>query len=223
MPDFAVGSIQQSLLSQAQFQAVMGTTKWVLANGQGASGSQYSIITGNDNVPDFRGCFIRMVGGEADPLTIKQDSGVNINNTNINISTEVGGTDVSVGGTTVNVSGACNQLDGWTKYAEPTSTLQYNQGPYVLYGSNDDPIKSNFWSLLNTGDSNRDNIKDYTHYGDVSHNHSGTSLSGNFSLSGMTATGTRVTANDTRDGIFTGDSSETRPKNVAMNFFIKIN
>ena len=45
MPDLAVGSIQQSLLSEAQFQAVMGSTNWVLANGQGVSGSQYNTIS----------------------------------------------------------------------------------------------------------------------------------------------------------------------------------
>lgn len=54
----AIGSIQASLLTEAQFQAQFGTG-WVLARGQSVSGSKYASLTGATSVPDMRGMFLR--------------------------------------------------------------------------------------------------------------------------------------------------------------------
>lgn len=53
-----VGSVIHSLLTEAQFQATMGSG-WVLADGRNVSGSAYQSITGNATIPDMRGRFLR--------------------------------------------------------------------------------------------------------------------------------------------------------------------
>ncbi len=53
-----VGSIVPSLLMEAQFQAVAGNG-WVLADGRSVAGSAYAVTTGNNNIPDLRGMFLR--------------------------------------------------------------------------------------------------------------------------------------------------------------------
>ena len=59
------GTITQSLLTEAQFNASLATHQagqWVLADGRSVAGSRYATITGNNNVPDLRGAFLRMAG-----------------------------------------------------------------------------------------------------------------------------------------------------------------
>src|ERR1700761_330867 len=59
---FPVGSIVDSLLTEAQFQAQLGNPNpatWILADGRNVAGSTYTDITGNSNIPDFRGLFRR--------------------------------------------------------------------------------------------------------------------------------------------------------------------
>ena len=54
----AVGSIESSFLTEAQYQAIRGTG-FVLADGRNVAGSTYSIITGETTIPDLRGVMIR--------------------------------------------------------------------------------------------------------------------------------------------------------------------
>lgn len=59
---FPVGSIIPSMLSSVQFQAQMGSPSPVtfqLCDGSSVAGSLYATVTGNTNVPDFRGSFLR--------------------------------------------------------------------------------------------------------------------------------------------------------------------
>lgn len=53
-----VGSIQQSLLTEAQFQSLQGNC-WVKMIGQDVTGSDYASLTGNTNLPDARDKFLR--------------------------------------------------------------------------------------------------------------------------------------------------------------------
>ncbi len=99
---WAVGSVQQSLLTEVQFQAEMGTD-WVLMDGQTIAGSKLESIIG-DNLPDARDNFMRMnresvgkgtVAGEAQLLaatlagtvqgqaTAKNSLGLTWNSTNM--------------------------------------------------------------------------------------------------------------------------------------------
>lgn len=53
-----VGSIIDSMLTEAQFQTEIGSM-WVLADGRSVVGSRYEDITGETNIPDLRGIFRR--------------------------------------------------------------------------------------------------------------------------------------------------------------------
>lgn len=62
---FSVGSIQQSVFTEAQFNntlPVSERTKWVLADGRDVAGTPYASITGGKAVPDLRGAYLRMAG-----------------------------------------------------------------------------------------------------------------------------------------------------------------
>jgi hypothetical protein len=62
-----VGTIEQSMLTDAQFIAAAGSDgpNWVLADGRNVAGSRYAQITGSNTVPDLRGAFLRMAGTNA--------------------------------------------------------------------------------------------------------------------------------------------------------------
>lgn len=54
----SLGSIKESMLTEAQFQAQHGTG-WVLMDGRDVTGSAYATLTGNTTLPDARGQFLR--------------------------------------------------------------------------------------------------------------------------------------------------------------------
>lgn len=56
-----IGSVIHSMLTEAQFQAEMGSG-WVISDGRSSAGSRYQAVTGNANVPDMRGRFLRGKG-----------------------------------------------------------------------------------------------------------------------------------------------------------------
>jgi hypothetical protein len=71
-----VGSIQQSMLTEAQFATQLGATeagKWVLADGRSVAGTAYATVTGNATVPDMRGAYLRMAG--VNPTNTSWDGG----------------------------------------------------------------------------------------------------------------------------------------------------
>lgn len=53
-----VGMIAHSMLTEAQFQAINGTS-WVLADGRNVAGSIYATTVGSSTVPDLRGMVLR--------------------------------------------------------------------------------------------------------------------------------------------------------------------
>lgn len=55
---FPVGTVLDSLLTEAQFQALMGTT-WILMDSRSVAGSMYAAITGASTMTDARGQFRR--------------------------------------------------------------------------------------------------------------------------------------------------------------------
>ena len=61
---WTIGSIQQSILTEPQWTAALGTeaSRWVLADGRSVAGSKYATVTGKSTVPDLRGAFMRMAG-----------------------------------------------------------------------------------------------------------------------------------------------------------------
>lgn len=69
IPTVPVGTILASMLDPSTFVQEVGSG-WVLADGRDAAGSAYATLTGNSNIPDLRGMFLRAlnVGRPADGL-----------------------------------------------------------------------------------------------------------------------------------------------------------
>lgn len=63
-----VGSIIDSMLSEAQFQGLT-STGWIIADGRSVTGSSYALVTGNTTVPDLRGVFTRGKNGARSTAT----------------------------------------------------------------------------------------------------------------------------------------------------------
>jgi len=62
---FMIGDVKQSWLTETEFRGQLSATernKWVLADGRNVAGSKFSAITGQDNVPDMRGTYMRVPG-----------------------------------------------------------------------------------------------------------------------------------------------------------------
>jgi hypothetical protein len=53
-----VGDIQQSILTESQFQSLRGED-WVLMDGRNVEGSRYHTFTGEEDIPDARGTYLR--------------------------------------------------------------------------------------------------------------------------------------------------------------------
>jgi hypothetical protein len=53
-----LGDIKESLLDEATFQSVHGTS-WILADGRSITGTDLATLTGWTNAPDLRGVFLR--------------------------------------------------------------------------------------------------------------------------------------------------------------------
>ncbi len=71
-----VGSIVPSLLMEPQFQAVAGNG-WILADGRSVAGSAFAVTTGNANVPDLRGMFLRGRNHGGSPAGARADGNEN--------------------------------------------------------------------------------------------------------------------------------------------------
>ena len=61
---FSIGDIKQSLLTVIEFETDHGDC-WVPSDGRDVTGSDYTQKTGKSILPDFRGKFIRTVGGNS--------------------------------------------------------------------------------------------------------------------------------------------------------------
>jgi hypothetical protein len=54
-----VGSVVPTFLTEAQYQAEVGNTKWVLADGRSSAGTEFATLTGLTTIPDLRGNGLR--------------------------------------------------------------------------------------------------------------------------------------------------------------------
>lgn len=74
----SVGTIQQSLLTEAQFQLLQGNC-WVKMIGQDVTGSDYASITERNILPDARGRFARNLGTGTAPIAGTQNDSTAVN------------------------------------------------------------------------------------------------------------------------------------------------
>lgn len=175
-----VGSIIQSILTLAQFQAQAGTN-WVLMNGASIVGSRLATITGWTNLPDATGRFLRTAGGDANPVLAATQGQGTAKNALAGVAT-LGSTNISLANGSAASAGA------------HTHNYHWAYGLYQAGSNNANPIVSggNAWAT----DSDGDHTHTVSGTTDIGHSHT------------MTITST---------------DPETRPVNLTVNTFIRIN
>ena len=157
-----------------------------------------------------------MTGGEADLLGVKQDA--SIGSGDISASAVIGGTSIDVGGLAVSVSGSANQLNdsglsGQTADTTINADIEITSYQASFFGGG-----NTYNVLVPTGQPNNGSK---TYRATVNHRHT-SAISGTLSLSGTAPSTIRTTDSETRDAtVIAGE--ETRPVNIAVNYFIKIN
>ena len=247
-----VGSIQLSLLDEAQFATAMGVDadKWILADGRNVSGSEYTRITTNESVPNMTGMFTRMYREErsggfipSEELFNTQPVGESASDTlSFNkldseyydsytdpvtgiesgypvIVTQVGGTEVNVGSQSFSVSGNLNQFNNKGGTVGQTGSLI----PRLNFRTLAETVYNSGNGVSEVCRSTSDALTT-SHSFTISSPHTHElNLSGTFSSSGTTASKTSTTAIAARLGTITGSAVETRPKNIAVNYYIRIN
>jgi len=194
-----VGAVQHSILTLAQFQAVMGTD-WVLMNGASIVGSKLAGITGDTNLPDATGRFLRNAGGSAAALKAAQGQGTAKNGLSNAASSVSGSTSINHSHGTI-----------------PSNTVSANHthsGDRIPFGHTSVPSNSRLGSSTN----NQGTFGTGQSTGTISANHTHTVPIPPYS------TGNRalVSGNAAAQAISSTDG-ETRPVNITINIFIKIN
>lgn len=189
---YAVGSVQQSFLTEAQFQAQMGPG-WVLCDGRDLTSSQpnskWQTVTGSSSIPDCRGRFLRTVGGASSALGQLQEDATAVNGLRVSSSSSVSrALNVSVSGT---LSGRL-EVSGHGAFS----------GRPVWWGNSG---KGTGLTFTNTSTTAHNGV--HAIYPVVNGTMTG-SASG-----GAIATSSTISSGD----------SETRPVNITVNTFIKIN
>ena len=158
-----IGSIIPSMLTEAQFQGILGAD-WILAAGQNIVGSNLYNLTGQANAPDLRGRFLR---------------------------------------------GKNNGASGGTYSPTEESLGAYQQDTFELHSHTaNDP--GHFHQGYSIGDSPKNDAC----YG------GGWPVNGN--NDGTTCTW-QVDTKTTGISIANSGSAETRPINITVNYFIRIN
>jgi hypothetical protein len=186
---FAVGSVQQSFLTEVEFQKQMGSN-WVLCDGRSVPGSRWERLGYGSNIPSCTGRFLRSGGGDAAELRHLQDDSTALNG-------------LSFTATTTLTSGMSVTVNGQTSDAQWTGNL---------FGAINDGVNStpDAYTGLEAWSKRRVGL-DGVYWGRMfGHYHT-------FSASGSSTGGSWSTSINS-----TGDR-ETRPINITVNTFIKIN
>ena len=77
-----VGSIIQSIMTEAEFQAEAGTS-WILMDGRSIVGSKLARIKSISVIPNASGRFLRTAGGDAAALSVSQGQTTAVNNLSV--------------------------------------------------------------------------------------------------------------------------------------------
>jgi hypothetical protein len=185
---FPIGSVQQSFLTEAEFQKHMGSN-WVLCDGRSVPGSSWERFGYGSKVPNCAGRFLRTAGDNAAPLRMEQQQATAKNGLQLSATTNLtSDLNVNVSGTTADAT--------WAGVHATAITDSASSGP----------LKAGLeaWGNHVVG-------RDGEYWGQMfSHTHvfagTGTANGGSW----------KTTVN------LSGDN-ETRPINITVNTFVKIN
>ena len=227
-----VGSIVHSMLTLSQFQALSGTG-WVLADGGSCTGSTYSSVTGYNTVPDVRGTFLRgnipsslnSIAGSGSPSTNNAtftNHGLIRTGIKVRFSALGALTGVSLNTTYYAIVVDANTLAFATSKANAFAGTKValggtNSSTITQYEAPDSGSRTAAYSGGATG-SNIGTMED-DGVGPHTHNMNSSNTAGGLS-DRVSGSGTAGFFNST--AVLTSSGKETRPSNVAVNIFIRI-
>jgi len=195
---WTVGDIKQSMLPPDEFQALNGES-WVPLDGSDVTGSLYEAITGSSTVPDASGVFTRNAGGLAgDVGEIQPDAtarnGLNVEWASGNVTTNTS----TVSWASANAStSSYSHKHTYTPQHRPADYSQESGGwlgsPYENYTTNTNTVGGGLTVNKNQWNSNQ-----------TAHSHT-------------------FNKNVLNTGQSWGEDAETRPLNMALYFYIKVN
>jgi hypothetical protein len=201
-----IGDIMPSILNEAQFQALRSTA-WILCDGRSIAGSDLATLTGLTNAPDARGRFLRM-----------KDNGAGVNpGGDLALGAAQGG-DTSIGSISIGAGSATNVHDSdyfkddtiggpgngdigkGSGLADSTPAPPYIMTSFTFTGPTfgDDDMRLIPSIKIDSSSAFAGNRKHTGAYTDLN-----TYMANNLTLS--------------------GGGAETRPVNVTVNYFIRIN
>lgn len=194
---FAIGSIQQSVLTEVQFQAQQ-SDKWVLMDGRDITGSALAGITGWANLPDASGRFLRSSGGDADPTV----GGLQSQATAVN--------GLGLSGTSPTLSTNTFADPSHTHGSSALSTLIHRNASTIQMTTRTLSGAGYFSDSVLVGSSGNSNVEPMF---------VGTAIDGDTDAPSSTM---NVSINGGSYSVSSSDT-ETRPVNITVNTFIKIN
>lgn len=193
-----IGTVLQAFMGEAEFQKQYGPG-WVLCDGRSVAGSLYASMFAS-KIPDCRGRFLRSHGPGSVNIGEHQSDETAANSLRNSSSSVSGG----------RISGSINPVTLRTISTSPQAKFTYYYEPWKYKGSNyserafgasiPTANKKSGSSVGEFEDGHQHNIRPH------SHTHS------------LTISGTRTAAAQTITG-----GIETRPKNIAIHTFIRIN
>lgn len=201
----AVGSIKQSILTEAQFQAQAGTD-WVAMKGQSVAGSVICVTYSLCTLPDARNRFLR--NSDAADTSLRGLVSDSTAKNGLDLTGDVAGGTASLSGS---VSGG-TASNGSLSVSDSGHTHGYVRTDFVLAAGDVAGVASGMYNGTQTTVST----------GSTSAN---VSLSGSISstaASNGTLAVSNTAANNGTLAIDAGDS-ETAPDHIIVNTFVKIN
>ncbi len=187
---FAIGTIQQAFVNEAEFQKQMGKG-WVLCDGRNVVGSKWHKLGFGSNIPDCRGRFLRSFGSAAAPLKESQEQ-----------ATAVG--ELKAAASTILTSPLSVTVEGSTSFANWTGDL------YGVASEHAGTVPPNPYQGVETW-NNTQVGRDGPYWDRMfAHSHA------------LKATGSATGGAWTTSVNVTSSSTETRPINVTVNTFVRI-
>lgn len=195
-----VGDVKTSCLTETQFQTLHGAA-WVLADGRSVVGTAYAALTELTSVPDLRGKFVRGSNGSNPLLGVQADS-------------------TAVNGLNQGLTGTAPSLTGTTAFADTGHNHTAGSlGAHIV--ATGIPAQLRWKTISDTftaafrwpsGGNAETDTSSYPK----------TEVSGTTSAPGSAGAAVGIQNGNYSLDAMTGDT-ETRPENVALNYFVKVN
>jgi hypothetical protein len=196
-----IGDVRASLLTRTQFQARNGTD-WELLDGTDVSGSALDTLVtlGSGLLPDATDKFLRMDGTNAQSLAATIAGSTQGEDTKLNGITVSGGT----------ASGTFAHKDHDHTAGNMVARITVNSGQNVHYQARSGVSSWNATRMLNFGAPDQGTA--------------GTGLTEGADVEGTVADNTSdASLSSTPASISDNSAVETRPINITVNYFVKIN